>query len=73
MVLAVWTTTARHGEPYMSPGGTAKDESLEFVPLDKGDAALFAAGVRIKVPSQFPPFVLRKAEKEFISLDPNGF
>jgi hypothetical protein len=40
MVLAVWTTTARHGEPCMSLGGTAKDESLEFVPLDKGIEAL---------------------------------
>jgi len=44
MVLAVWTTTARHGEPCMSARGTAKDESPEFVPLDEGDAALFSAG-----------------------------
>src|SRR4030095_25532 len=36
MVLAVWTTTDRHGEPCMSPCGTAKDESPEFVPLDEG-------------------------------------
>jgi hypothetical protein len=44
MVLAVWTSTARHGEPCMSARGTAKHESSEFVLLDKGDAALFAVG-----------------------------
>jgi len=45
MVLAVWTTTARHGEPCMLASGTAKHESPEFVLLlDKGDAALFAIG-----------------------------
>ena len=44
MVLAVWTTTARHGEPCMSTRGTAKHESPEFVLLDKRDAALFAIG-----------------------------
>ena len=35
MVLTVWTTAARHGEPCMSPRGTAKDESSEFVPLTR--------------------------------------
>jgi hypothetical protein len=64
----------------MSPGGTAKDESLEFVPLDKGIEALrklrraFCDRGQNKSPlSISPPFVLRKAEKEFVSLDPNGF
>jgi hypothetical protein len=71
MVLAVCTTTDRHGEPCVSPRGTAEDESPEFVPLDKGDAALFASGVRMTTPSQSPPYALRKGEKEFVCLDPN--
>ncbi len=41
MVLAVWTTTDRHGEACMSPRGTAKDESPEFVPLDRGSCEKF--------------------------------
>jgi hypothetical protein len=45
----------------------------EFVPLDKGDAALFAQGVWMKTPSQSPPYALRQGEKQFVSLDPNGF
>ena len=74
MVLAVWTTTARHGEPCMSASGPANHESPEFVLLDKGDAALFAVGGQDENSlSQSPPYALRKGEKEFVSLDPNGF
>jgi hypothetical protein len=57
----------------MPPHGTAKDESAEFVPIDKGDAALLAARGQHEPPSQSPPYALRKGEKEFVSLDPNGF
>jgi len=57
----------------MPPRGTAKDESAEFVPIDKGDAALLAARGQHEPPSQSPPYALRKGEKEFVSLDPNGF
>ena len=72
MVLAVWTTTDRHGATCTSPRGTAKDESPEFVPLDKGDATLLAEGVRMKTPLNLPD-ALRKGEKEFVCLDANGF
>ena len=64
----------------MSPRGTTKDESPEFVPLNKGIEALrklrrafCGRGVRMKTPSQSPPYALRKGEKEFVCLDPNGF
>jgi len=39
----------------MSPRSTAKDESPEFVPLDKGDAALFAAGGQDENPLSISP------------------
>ena len=73
MVLAVWTTTDRHGEPCVSPRGTAEDESPEFVPLDKGHAALFASGGQDEDSLSISPYALRKGEKEFVCLDPNGF
>jgi hypothetical protein len=73
MVLAVWPTTARHGEPCMSASGPAKHESPEFVRLDKEDAALLAVGGQGQTPSQSLPYALRKREREFVSLDPNGF
>ena len=55
MVLAVWTTTDRHGATCTSPRGTAKDESPEFVPLDKGDATLLAAGGQDEDPLSISP------------------
>jgi hypothetical protein len=73
MVLEVWTTTARHGEPCMSPRGTAKDESPRVCPARQAGRRAFCAGGLHKNPSQSPPYALRKGEKQFVSLDSNGF
>jgi hypothetical protein len=48
-----------------------KTQSLS--PLTRGTPRFLRQGVKMKTPSQSPPYALRKGEKEFVSLDTNGF
>ena len=53
--------------------GTCDDENPSLSPLTRGTPRFLRQGVKMKTPSQSPPYALRKGEKEFVSLDTNGF